>query len=79
MKKTLIVMLGVSLIAASILVLAYNSVTNNPPLLGSGSGQSTSFDYVNFFCIALGGAGILILSFAFLQWHTRDNNKGISV
>jgi hypothetical protein len=65
MKIGAVVLLGVSLILISGAILAYKS------LIGSGDGQSTYVDYVVFFCLALGGAGVLILLFGFLQWFTK--------
>ncbi len=71
MKASIVALLGVSLILVSGAILAYKSFTTYPPLVGSGDGQSTNVDYVTFFCFALGGAGVLILLFAFLQWFTK--------
>ncbi len=71
MKIAAVVLLGVSLILISGVILAYQTLTGYPPLLGAGDGQSTYVDYVAFFCFALGGAGVLILLFGFLQWFTK--------
>ena len=71
MKKTFVVILGASLILASLAVFAYKYLTNFPPLLSSGNGQNTYVDYATFFGFALGGAGVLILLFAFLQWFGK--------
>ena len=71
MKIAAVVLLGVSLILISGAILAYKNFTGYPPLLGSGDGQGTNVDYVTFFCLALGGAGVLILLFGFLQWFTK--------
>ena len=71
MKKTLVVMLGTSLILASVAIFAYKNLTNYPPYLSSENGESTYVDYVAFFGFALGGAGFLILLFAFLQWFGK--------
>jgi len=70
MKASAVVLLGITLILISGAILAYRSLTDYPPLLGSGDGQATYADYIAFFCFGLGGAGVLILLFAFLQWFT---------
>ena len=71
MKASAVVVLGFTLILISGAILAYKNLTGYPSLLGSEDGQSTYVDYVAFFCFALGGAGVLILLFGFLQWFTK--------
>ncbi len=71
MKKGLVVGLGVSLLLASVAFFTYGRLTENPPYLSSENGQNSNVDYVAFFGFALGGAGILILLFAFLQWFSK--------
>jgi len=70
MKASAVVVLGFTLILISGAILAYKSLTDYPPILGSGDGNGTYMDYVVFFCFGLGGAGVLILLFAFFQWFT---------
>ena len=80
MNRIFIVVLGVSLILASVAIFAFENLANSPPVLGSGNGQGRNGDYVAFFAFALGGGGVLILLFAFLQWFGRWGPKhGIMV
>ena len=55
MNKLLVVILGVSLIVASVAIFAYHSLEASPPYLGSVDGQSDVGDYVVFLCFGLGG------------------------
>jgi hypothetical protein len=80
MNRTFVVVLGVSLILASGVIFAYENLTSSPSVLGSENGQSANIDYVAFFAFALGGGGVLILLFAFLQWFGKWGPKhGIMV
>ena len=80
MNRIFVVLLGVSLILASGAIFAYENLTSSLPVLGSGNGQSTDGDYVAFLAFALGGGGVLILLFAFLQWFGKWGPKhGIMV
>ncbi len=75
MKKILVIMLGGSLVLASVAIFAFRNFANYPPLLGSGDGQSPDVDFLAFFSLALGGGGVLILLFAFLQWFGKWGPK----
>ena len=80
MNRIFVVLLGVSLILASVAIFAYENLTSSPPVLGSGNGENTDGDYVAFLAFALGGGGVLILLFAFLQWFGKWGPKhGIMV
>jgi hypothetical protein len=72
MNKLLVAILGISLILASVAIFAYDKLEPFPPYLSSTNGQSSSVDYVAFFCFGLGGAGVLILVFALLQLFGND-------
>ncbi len=74
MKRTLVVLGALLLIAGTTLV-AYDNFAASPPLLGSESGQGASINYLAFFGFALGGAGVLILVFSFIQWYTKPRPK----
>ncbi len=73
MKKSLAIVLGVSLLLASAMLFVVQDFNERPPIL-TGNSQS-EFNYVAFFGFALGGAGALILLFAFLQWLSEWGPK----
>jgi hypothetical protein len=78
MNMIFVVALGISLILASGAIFAYENLTSSPPVLGSENGQNPNEDYIAFFAFALGGGGVLILLFAFLQrfgkWGPKQGN-----
>ena len=74
MTKTLVVV-GALLILVGIALITYESFNSGPPVLGAVTGQSTGVNYLAFFGFALGGAGILILIFSFVQWFTKPRPK----
>ncbi len=73
--KRILVVLGALLLLSGIALVAYESFNVSPPLLGSESGQIASINYLAFFGFALGGAGVLILVFSFIQWYTKPRPK----
>jgi hypothetical protein len=71
----ILVALGVFLILVGAAVLVYVNLAPQQPLLGSGSSQGATVDYLSFFGFALGGGGVLVLLFSFFQWYGKWRSK----
>jgi ABC-type cobalamin transport system permease subunit len=74
MKKAMVV-IGITLVLAGAIILAYDTSLVKPPLLGVESGQVASVNYLAFFGFALGGGGFLVLLFSVFQWYVKRRLK----